>query len=35
MNILSKNQVILLQNQLIDRYGGIHGIPDVSSDIEY
>ena len=28
MKILSKKQVIALQNQLIDRYGGIHGIRD-------
>ena len=28
MKKLSKKQVIALQNQLIDRYGGIHGIRD-------
>ena len=28
MKILSKDQVIFLQNQLIDKYGGIHGIRD-------
>ena len=28
MKILSKKQVIALQDQLIDRYGGIHGIRD-------
>lgn len=28
MKILSKKQVITLQNQLIDRYGGIHRICD-------
>ena len=28
MKILSKKQVITLQSQLIDRYGGVHGIRD-------
>ena len=28
MKILSKKQVIALQYQLIDRYGGIHGVRD-------
>ena len=28
MKILSKKQIIVLQDQLIERYGGIHGIRD-------
>ena len=28
MKVLRKKQVIALQNQLIDRYGGVHGIRD-------
>lgn len=28
MKILSKKQVVVLQDQLVERYGGIHGIRD-------
>lgn len=28
MKILSRDQVLLLHSQLIDRYGGIHGVRD-------